>query len=121
MRDYIIIAAFLISLVSGQLLWKLAINHIGGIAFGGYDTLSSFWQLITNVYFLMGCVAYLAAVTLWFYLLSKFDFSYIYPFTALLYVASLLGARLVLGESIPSTRWLAVGVICIGVILLGRT
>lgn len=121
MRDFIVIPFFLFALVAGQLLWKLGVNQVGEMTLGGHAILAYLGQLFTNAYFWLGCMAYAVAVMSWLYLLSRFDFSYIYPFTAFIYVASLLGARMVLAETIPMQRWMAVGLICIGIIWLSRS
>jgi drug/metabolite transporter (DMT)-like permease len=97
-------------------------NQTGEFMAGGVQTLlTSLGQLLTNAYFLLGSVAYAVATVLWFHLLSRFEFSYVYPFTALLYPISLGGSILFLREIVPVERWIGVGVICIGVVLISRS
>ena len=121
MRNYIIILIYILTLSTGQLLWKLSMNQTGEFMAGGVQTLlASLGQLLSNVYFLLGSVAYAVATVLWFHLLSRFEFSYIYPFTALLYPISLGGSILFLRETVPVERWIGVGIICIGVVLIGK-
>ena len=120
-RDPLIILFFLTALIAGQFLWKLGVDQVGEISLTVPSLFSTILQLATNVFFVLGSIAYAAAILLWIYLLGKFDFSYIYPFTALLYVVSLIGGRLLFGESIPLMRWFAVAIICFGVVVLHRT
>ena len=109
------------ALIGGQLSWKLGLNQTGGgFLTWGSSIFTTVGHLLTNSYFLLGCAAYAVAVILWFYLLSRYDLSYIYPFTALLYVGTLLGAGVFLEETIPLSRWVGVVIIVIGVSLLSR-
>ena len=121
MRNYLIIFLVILTLSAGQLLWKLGINQAGGFMANGESMLTSLVRLASNVYFLLGSVAYVVATLGWFYLLARYPFSYVYPFIALVYVFGLLGARFFLGESISVGRWIAVGFICLGVLLIART
>ncbi len=54
-------------------------------------------------------------------LLSWADLSYVLPVTAFAYVLTELSGKFLLGEFISTQRWLGVGLITIGVILVGRT
>lgn len=53
--------------------------------------------------------------------LSWADFSYVSPASALGYVAVALMGYFFLGEHVPVTRWIGVGLICVGVIVVGGT
>src|SRR5882757_3906059 len=53
--------------------------------------------------------------------LSWADYSYVQPVAASAYgVAAVLG-HVVLGEDVSRLRWLGIGVICLGVLMVGRT
>lgn len=121
MRDIGTIFLFLLALIGGQLSWKLGLNQIGGFLVWGTSIFDTLGKLVTNGYFLLGCLAYALAVVLWFYLLSRYDLSYIYPFTALLYIGTLLVSRFFLGETIPIWRWVGVFFIIIGVTFLSQS
>lgn len=54
-------------------------------------------------------------------LLTWADYSYVQPATALSYVSVAILSYLVLGEVISILRWAGIGVICIGVLIVGRT
>ena len=53
--------------------------------------------------------------------LSWADYSYVMPVTAVGYVLAPLLAHLLLGEVVPSTRWLGAVFIFLGVAVVGRT
>jgi drug/metabolite transporter (DMT)-like permease len=69
----------------------------------------------------LGLLCLVAYVITEMVVLSWADYSYVQPASAASYaVVALLGSA-VLGEDVSSTRWLGVAVICIGVLLVGRT
>ncbi|HET7214482.1 MAG TPA: EamA family transporter [Terriglobia bacterium] len=53
--------------------------------------------------------------------LSWADFSYVSPASAIGYVLVALMGYFFLGEHVPSTRWVGVGLICVGVFVVGGT
>jgi multidrug transporter EmrE-like cation transporter len=53
--------------------------------------------------------------------LSWADFSYISPASAIGYVLVALLGYFFLGEHVPTTRWIGVGLICLGVFIVGGT
>jgi multidrug transporter EmrE-like cation transporter len=58
---------------------------------------------------------------LWLVVLSRLDLSYAYPFLALNLVLITLVSWIVLGEMIPTLRWLGLGLICLGVVVVARS
>jgi uncharacterized membrane protein len=54
-------------------------------------------------------------------LLSWADLSYVMPVTAMSYVVTALAARLFLGETVSSARWIGIVLVTAGVTLVGRT
>ena len=53
--------------------------------------------------------------------LSRADYSYVSPASAAGYAVVALLGYAVLGEEVAPVRWLGIGLICAGVILVGRT
>jgi len=53
--------------------------------------------------------------------LSWADYSYVQPASAMAYAVVAILGILVLHESVSPVRWLGIGVICLGVIVVGRT
>lgn len=53
--------------------------------------------------------------------LSWADFSYVSPASAIGYVLVALMGYFFLGEHVPATRWIGVGLICVGVFVVGGT
>ncbi len=66
------------------------------------------WMLVC-----LGC--YAVSVVLWSAAMSLVAVNFAYPFLALGFVAGALMSKLMLGETIPPLRWLALAIIVLGV------
>jgi len=53
--------------------------------------------------------------------LSWADYSYVLPASAASYVVVAILGSVVLGEHVPIERWIGIGLICAGAVLVGRT
>mgnify|MGYP006270859977 CR=1 FL=1 len=88
----------------------------------GEITLKGSWigellKLILNPFVFSGLVFYGVSTILWLIALSKATLSFVFPFTALIFVLVMLSARIVFLEPIPTLRYLGVLLICIGFLL----
>ena len=74
---------------------------------------------------LFGAVLGVALLIVWtlthMALLSWADLSYVMPVTAISYVVTAFAARLFLGESVSTARWIGIVLVTAGVTLVGRT
>jgi drug/metabolite transporter (DMT)-like permease len=82
---------------------------------------SIFVQVFTSPWIWLGIVSMLLYFVALMLVLSWADFSYVLPATASMYIVIPLLGHLLLGESVSVRRWLGVAVICLGVVLVGRT
>jgi drug/metabolite transporter (DMT)-like permease len=117
----LLVGVQILTLVGGQILWKRGIDLAGGFMSAGQSLFTSLLRLLLNPTFLIGSGLYVVSTLLWFYLLARFDLSFIYPFLGLTFVVSLFGAALFLNETISFQRWIAVGIVGVGLFLLTRT
>jgi drug/metabolite transporter (DMT)-like permease len=69
---------------------------------------------------ILSIVAFLAAVTIWLYLMRKLEFSLLYPLISFSYIFGLLAAKFILNEQVPFTRWVGVLLILAGVFFITR-
>jgi undecaprenyl phosphate-alpha-L-ara4N flippase subunit ArnE len=101
-------------LSGGQVCFKFAVQKIGKF------TLSWTYiaDILTNWWLLASGVNLIAATILWGYILKHFKFSVAYPITAIAYIFGILAAVFIFHETVPPTRWLGVGLIIVGVILI---
>lgn len=103
---YILVAVNVLLLVSGQMLWKTGIP-------AGSDLKTILLSLFTFKV-IAGMVLYAVATVLWLYILSRGQFSVVYPLQSSAYAIGVLVAWLVFKEVIPVTRWIGVGLIMAG-------
>lgn len=113
MKLVLIMTAYLGLLLSGQVLWKKGLQALPH-AFQGTVAQAAL-SLGGSAYILAGIVIYGVATILWLYLLSKYDLSYIYPFTSLSFILAVAVSFVFLGETVTVNRWIGAAVIGAGV------
>ena len=107
---------------TGQIILKLGMNKVGQISVGSYSQLSeAIIKMLTTPLVPLGLLFYVLAASLWLVVLSRVPLSLAYPMVALGYVIVVFLSWLVLKEVVPPTRWLGLAVICLGVILVGKS
>jgi drug/metabolite transporter (DMT)-like permease len=105
--------------VAGELLLKSGIDSVGELNLNGVKAIAKTgWDVFTTPRIVIGFVCYGAAALMWLVVLSRLDLGYAYPMLALTYVFVPLAAKLVLHESVPTGRWVGVGMIIMGVIVV---
>ena len=110
-ESYLILLSNIILLVSGQTMFKLGIEKIGGL---------DWIKMITSFYILGGLALYGIATILWFVVLSRLPLSVAYPLQSFAYVLGFLVAGIVFGETITLTRWSGMAIILLGVYVISR-
>ncbi|MDR0872801.1 MAG: EamA family transporter [Prevotellaceae bacterium] len=103
-------------LASGQVCFKFAVEKITKFQFSwayAVDILTNWWLLASGI-----CL--ISATVLWGFILKHFEFSVAYPITAFAYVFGILAAIFIFHETVSLTRWLGVGFIIFGVILIAK-
>ncbi len=96
---------------------KQATVHSGALQL----TSSSFKDVIATPAVWGGLFLFGLSAVVWLAVLSRTSLSFAYPFVSITYVLILLADRFVLHETIPSLRWLGVGCIMIGIVLVAQT
>jgi len=119
---FLVVVAVLLG-VLGQLLLKMGMTQVGplesGKGLGGLIRVGI--RVFSNLKVLGGFAAYGISSLFWIAVLSKINLSLAYPMLALNYVLVPLTAWLFLGEQVPTLRWLGMGVIIVGVVIISRT
>ena len=106
----------------GQLMFKSGMMQVGRIGVGEISRpLATLGMVFTNPYILLALPLYAAALIMWLIVLSRLQLSFAYPFLSMAYVVNALLAQAILGEHISLLRWVAIGLICSGVIVMTRT
>lgn len=68
-----------------------------------------------------GLVCYAISVVVWIVALSRVEVSIAYPMLSIGYVVNALLAWWLFGENLNAQRWLGIGVIIVGVVLVARS
>lgn len=72
-------------------------------------------RLLFNPWMLLCLACYAVSVVIWAAALKLVTVNFAYPFLALGFLANAFMCRLILGESIPTLRWVALAIIMAGV------
>ena len=106
----------------GDLLLSSGMKQIGSVEPGPAAAMAGvFLRIITNAQIWLGIATLLLFFGCSLVLLSRIDYSYAQPASAVGYgLVALLGYA-VLGEAVTVSRWAGIGCICVGVALVGRT
>jgi len=122
-KSMILILVAVLLGVLGQLLLKMGMTQVGSLeSKGGLGGLVQMGvQVFSNLKVLGGFAAYGFSSLFWIVVLSKIDLSLAYPMLALNYVLVPLTAWLFLNEQVPPLRWLGIGVVILGVVVISRS
>ncbi|MHB1414179.1 MAG: EamA family transporter [Chloroflexota bacterium] len=108
--------------VGGQIALKMGMTQVGPIGeFALAQPLPTALKVFTNLLVIGGLGLYVLGALSWLTVLSRVPLSFAYPFIATSYAFTPVLAWLILGENVPSLRWLGIVVICLGVIMVSRS
>jgi multidrug transporter EmrE-like cation transporter len=110
---YFLLFVTILSGVAGQLLLKYGMSRRPGFSLGDFS------KLVRDFYIVGGFACYGGSTLLYLQALAKLDLSVAYPMVSLGYVLVILMSKIVFKEPISLARWLAAGIISLGVILVG--
>lgn len=92
--------------------------RMGAQDLGGLSVLATLAEALSRPLVIVGLATYALSSALWLAILSRVELSVAYPLGSLGYVVVVVMAA-VTGEVVPLNRWLGVGLIAIGVLLIG--
>ena len=104
--------------VSGQTMIKLGTLSAANLP---AEPVARLLLVLRSPWVLLGLMMYGIGALSWVVVLSRLDLSIAYPFLALNFVLVALVSWLLLGESIPGLRWVGIGCICVGILLIARS
>lgn len=110
---YLLLIIAILLGVAGQLLLKYGMSQQPGFK------IKELPSLVKNSPVVGGFLLYGLSTLMYFKVLANLDLSLAYPTVSLGYVLVVLFSKFFFKERVTLTRWLAVGIICFGVILVG--
>ncbi|MFI4929534.1 MAG: SMR family transporter [Burkholderiales bacterium] len=106
-----------------QLLLKAGASNSGAISLDAGSAV--LWRtavgLAQHPYILGGLACYVVSVIVWIVALSRVEVSIAYPMLSIGYVVNALLAWWLFKEDVNAQRWLGIGVIIVGVVLVARS
>ncbi len=98
----------------GEVLLKAGVNRIGTITFAPGTLIRAFlqWQVLAGFVLLFGGSLF------WLAVISRVHLSIAYPLLAIGYILTTIWALVFLKEPVPASRWLGIGAICSGIVLV---
>ena len=104
----------------GQLMLKAAMNEIGRIGAHELGSLGSTVARAAREPMLwIGLTLFAISALFWLVVLSRIPLSVAYPSVGMSYVFVVLFSRLWLHEHVPPLRWVGVGIVVVGIVLVG--
>ena len=122
MYSFLLVIASSLLAVTGQICLKMGMERIGTLNLSGLASgVQTAVHVMTTPLVILGLACYAISAVVWLVVLSKLDLSLAYPLLALNFVLVPLLGWLLLGEQIPSLRWVGVAIIFVGVTVISRT
>ncbi|MGD1156773.1 MAG: hypothetical protein ABSA41_13180 [Terriglobia bacterium] len=121
-KTFILVTLLVVFGSAGNLLFSAGMKQIGPIPDWSTAALHAVAvKVFASLWIWLGITSMLLFLAAFLLVLSWADFSYVLPATASMYVFIPLLGHFLLGESVTILRWLGVALICLGVVLVGRT
>lgn len=106
----------------GNALLAKGMKQIGAISVSSFpDLLHLLGQILSSPMIWMGIAGQLAFFAAYSLALSWADYSYVQPASAVAYVVVAILGIVMLHERVSPLHWAGIGVICLGVVVVGRT
>lgn len=122
LKTYVLLVLVVVSSSVGNILLSKGMKQLGelnGISISGLFHLLV--KSLSSAIIWTGIVALLFFFVAYLLVLSWADYSYVLPASAAGYALVPLLGVILLKETVSSTRWIGIVLICLGVILVGRT
>jgi drug/metabolite transporter (DMT)-like permease len=104
-----------------QLLLKAGTNVLGVITLSRDNWAATLWSMATQSHFVLGAACYVLSLFVWILGLSRVPVSIAYPLLSVGYIVNAIAAHYLLGETVSVQRWLGIGFIVVGVVLVARS
>jgi multidrug transporter EmrE-like cation transporter len=104
-----------------QSLLKLGANRLGPDPFASTSLLGTAIRILTDWPYLVGFGCYGVSLVVWIIALTRVPVTIAYPMLSIGYIINALIARFWLGESLSTTGWTGIALICAGVTLIARS
>jgi multidrug transporter EmrE-like cation transporter len=121
-KTFILLALMVTFGSSGDVMLSLGMKKLGELhSWAPGTAIAYFARAFESGSIWLGISLLLLFLVSYMLVLSWADFSYVSPASAIGYALVALMGYVFLGEHVPTTRWIGVGLICMGVFVVGGT
>jgi hypothetical protein len=121
-KTFLMILVMIVAGPVGNVLLGFGMKHAGPIALWPLPVLIHTGSVVFSIpYIWLGVASLITFMVSWMLALSWADYSFVRPASSLAYgIVAILG-WVMLGEHVSPLRWAGIAVICLGVVVVGRT
>lgn len=117
---YVGISLTIVFTIYSQLIIKWQVNNAGELPLDHFGKLKFVFFLLLNPWVMSAILATLGAGLSWMLAMSKFDLSYAYPFTSLIYILMMVASVIFFNESLTLNKMIGVFFIMIGIVIITK-
>jgi uncharacterized membrane protein len=122
LKTQLMILIMIIAGPLGNTMLGKGMKSIGAVSFSSASVvLETLGRILSSGTIWLGIALMLTFFVAYSLVLSWADYSYVQPAGAMAYAVVAIFGVLLLHESVSPLRWLGIGVICLGVVVVGRT
>lgn len=121
-KTYIFLALMIVLGPMANVFFKAGMKNVGALSIGSLALLPSYLaHVFASPSIWLGIIARVSFTIVYMLLLSWADYSYVTPVSAISHGLVAVMGFLLLGETVTTTRWIGVAIICLGVGVVGST
>ncbi|MGI6329236.1 MAG: hypothetical protein ACOXZR_00040 [Bacilli bacterium] len=110
---YLLFAIYVLLSAGGLILFKLGSKDLI------FNVVNGQFNILFNWYLVCGALSYLFSFFIWLYIITQMKISLALPISVgLVNIFVLIGASLIIGETVNVSQWIGVIIIIIGLIVL---
>jgi drug/metabolite transporter (DMT)-like permease len=122
LKTFLMILVIVIFAPLGNVLLSKGMKDMGSAAeWTPSQLLPIFLRILTSPAIWLGIGSLLAFFVAYMLVLTWADYSYVQPASSFSYAVVAILSYLLLGEVVSPLRWIGIGIICVGVLIVGRT
>jgi len=121
-KTFVLILMIVIFAPLGNVLLGKGMQSVGpATRWSAHDLWPVLLKIVASGYIWLGVASLLTFFIAYMLVLTWADYSYVQPASSFSYAMVALLGYLLLGEVISPLRWLGIGMICVGVLIVGHT
>jgi uncharacterized membrane protein len=121
-KTYFLILMIVVFAPLGNVLLSKGMKNVGPATHWTPNELwNMFARVCTSGYIWLGVASLLTFFVAYMLVLTWADYSYVQPASSFSYAMVAILSYVLLGEMVTPLRWLGIGLICVGVLIVGHT